>query len=86
MSASRKLFVNLAVADSTRQTEAILAVTAENRAGVDELADRALEVGATQANDPMELEFMYGRSFYDPDGHHWEVFWLDPADLEQPAA
>jgi predicted lactoylglutathione lyase len=22
---------------------------------------------------------MYGRSFYDPDGHHWEVFWMDPS-------
>jgi predicted lactoylglutathione lyase len=22
---------------------------------------------------------MYGWSFYDPDGHHWEVFWMDPA-------
>jgi predicted lactoylglutathione lyase len=21
---------------------------------------------------------MYGWSFYDPDGHHWEVFWMDP--------
>jgi len=21
---------------------------------------------------------MYGRSFYDPDGHHWEVLWTDP--------
>jgi predicted lactoylglutathione lyase len=23
--------------------------------------------------------FMYGWSFYDPDGHHWEVFWMDPS-------
>ena len=21
---------------------------------------------------------MYGRSFYDRDGHHWEVVWMDP--------
>jgi len=21
---------------------------------------------------------MYGWSFYDPDGHHWEVFWMEP--------
>jgi predicted lactoylglutathione lyase len=24
---------------------------------------------------------MYGSSFYDPDGHHWEVFWMDPAAI-----
>ncbi len=23
----------------------------------------------------------YGRSFADPDGHHGEVFWMDPAAI-----
>lgn len=22
--------------------------------------------------------FIYGWSFYDPDGHYWEAFWMDP--------
>jgi len=26
---------------------------------------------------------MYSRSFADPDGHHFEVLWMDPAALEQ---
>ena len=38
------------------------------------------------ANDPMDMDFMYGRSFHDPDGHLWEVVWMDPAALEQEAA
>ena len=25
------------------------------------------------------MGFMYGRSFHDLDGHHWEVMWMDPA-------
>jgi uncharacterized protein len=25
------------------------------------------------------MGFMYGRSFEDPDGHIWEVMWMDPA-------
>ena len=25
---------------------------------------------------------MYGRSFEDPDGHIWEVMWMDPAAVE----
>jgi predicted lactoylglutathione lyase len=33
----------------------------------------------------MDMGFMYGRSFHDPDGHHWEIFWMDPAALEQSA-
>ena len=26
---------------------------------------------------------MYGRSFDDPDGHLWEVMWMDPSAIEQ---
>ena len=26
-------------------------------------------------------DFMYGRSFEDPDGHIWEVMWMDPAAI-----
>ena len=76
-------FTEKAIADSTEQTEAILALSAESREEVDGLVDKALATGATPANDPMELGFMYGRSFQDPDGHQWEVFWMDPAAVEQ---
>ncbi|NED82162.1 glyoxalase, partial [Streptomyces sp. SID11233] len=27
--------------------------------------------------------FMYGRSFTDPDGHVWEVVWMDPAQVQE---
>lgn len=76
-------FTTKELVDSTRQTEAILALSAESREEVDELADQALAAGGSPANEPMELGFMYGRSFNDPDGHLWEVFWMDPASLEQ---
>ena len=71
-------FTKKELADSTRQTEAIVAVSADSREEVDELAEKALAAGASPANDPYELGFMYGRSFNDPDGHLWEVFWMDP--------
>jgi hypothetical protein len=28
---------------------------------------------------------MYGRSFEDPDGHHWEPMWMDSSFAEQGA-
>lgn len=53
---------------------------------MDELADTALEAGGSAANDPMDMDIMHSRS-YDPDGHLWEVMWMDPAALEaQPAS
>ncbi len=78
-----KDFTKKELADPTRQTEAILALSAESREQVDELADRALAAGGSPANDPIEIEFMYGRSFEDLDSHVWEVFWMDPSALER---
>ena len=75
-------FTKKQVVDAATSTEAILAVTADSREEVDDLAEKALASGATSANDPLELDFMYSRSFNDPDGHLWEVFWMDPAALE----
>jgi predicted lactoylglutathione lyase len=76
-------FTTRDLADPTRHTEIILAVSAESREDVDAFADRALAAGGTPAKEPMDLGFMYARSFHDPDGHHWEVVWMDPAALER---
>ena len=78
-------FTKKEIVDSTRQTEAILALSAESREDVDQLADKALASGGAPANDPMEMDFMYGRSFHDPDGHLWEVFWMNMAVVEEQA-
>jgi uncharacterized protein len=74
------------LADPSKQTGVIVAVDAESREDVDAFADKALAGGASPAKEPMEMGFMYGRSFLDPDGHHWEVVWMDPAALEEQPA
>jgi uncharacterized protein len=79
-------FTKKPVADARTSTEAILCVSAEDREGVDAFADQALSAGATDANDPMDLGFMYGRSFHDLDGHLWEVMWMSPQAVEQGPA
>jgi uncharacterized protein len=76
-------FTTKPLADPKTHTQAILALSAESREDVDDFADMALAAGGSPANEPMEMDFMYGRSFQDPDGHHWEIFWMDPKALEQ---
>ena len=39
-------------------------------------------MGGRPAMDPQDQGFMYGWSFYDLDGHHWEVFWMDPKAVQ----
>ena len=77
-----KSFTKKEVADAGTTTEAIIALGLESREAVDELADRALASGAGPANDPMDEGSMYSRSFQDPDGHLWEVVWMDPSAVE----
>lgn len=76
-------FTSKSLVDSATQTEVIVAVSAESREGVDELADAALASGGSTANDAMDYAFMYGRSFQDPDGHIWEVMWMDVPAFEE---
>ena len=78
-----KDFTKKKLVDPTTQTEAIIALSADSREEVDAFADKALSAGGSPANEPLDLGFMYGRSFDDPDGHRWEIVWMDPAALEQ---
>ena len=59
-------------------TEAIVALSAASRADVDTLVDTAIAQGGKPAMAPADEGFMYGRSFYDLDGHAWEVIWMEP--------
>ncbi len=73
------------LADPNVTTEVLVALSADSRERVDELADTALASGGTKVRDPEDYGFMYGRSFNDPDGHIWEIIWMDPAHIqEQP--
>ena len=67
--------------DPARETNAIFAMGVGSRAEVDEIVHKAVAAGGSHATDPQDHGFMYGWSFHDPDGHHWEVFWMDPSAM-----
>ncbi len=79
-------FTQKPIADASQTTEAILAVSADDREAVDAFADAALKAGGSVANDAMDFGFMYGRSFHDLDGHLWEVMWMSQEAVEQGPA
>jgi predicted lactoylglutathione lyase len=68
--------------DTTRSTEAMLAVSCESKADVDQMVRKAIDAGGSHAMDSTDHGFMYGWSFYDLDGHHWEVMWMDPKGVQ----
>ncbi len=74
-----RTFTDRGPCDTTRQNEALVALSCASRAEVDALARAAVEAGGREPRSPVDHGFMYGRSFHDLDGHQWEVLWMDPA-------
>ncbi|MXM66983.1 glyoxalase [Streptomyces sp. HUCO-GS316] len=75
-------FTKKEIADSTKTSEVLLCLSAESREKVDELVDKAIAAGGTASGQTQDHGFMYGRAFDDPDGHTWEVMWMDPAAVQ----
>jgi uncharacterized protein len=65
------------VGNATSETGALFALAVDSRDEVDALWAKALAAGGTPASDAQDHGFMYVQSFYDLDGHHWELFWMD---------
>jgi predicted lactoylglutathione lyase len=75
-------FTKKQIADATKTSEVLLCLSAESREKVDELVDGAIAAGGTATGEAQDHGFMYGRAFDDPDGHTWEVMWMDPAAVQ----
>ena len=76
-------FAKLPIADPTTHTLALYCFRVSARDEVDSVAEAALAAGGTEADGPEDHGFMYSRSFFDPDGHGWQVMWMDPAAAQQ---
>ena len=75
-------FTHREPSDPMRATEAMYALSCESREEVYALVSKALAAGGTPAMPVQDHGFMYAHSFYTPDGHHFEVMWMDPATIQ----
>ena len=75
------------IADANAASEVLLCLSADSRESVDSTVERAVTAGGTADPAPkQDYGVMYGRSVADPDGHIWEIMWMDPAAAEQGAS
>jgi predicted lactoylglutathione lyase len=44
---------------------------------------KAVASGGTTYNEPQDHGFMYGHGFQDPDGHIWELIYMEPSAIKQ---
>ena len=80
-------FTDKPIADAHASSQVLLCVSCDNAAEVDRLVEAAAANGGKADPGPKQDMggMMYGRSFEDPDGHHWEPMWMDPQMAEQGA-
>lgn len=79
-----KSFTHKTIPDTTKSSEAILALSVDSREQVDLMMDSVIKAGGKVSREVQDHGWMYGRDFQDLDGHLWEVFFMDMSAM--PAA
>ena len=83
-----KTFTDKQIPDASKVAQVLLCLGLESRAAVDAMVERAAAIpgGRADPTPTQDMGFMYGRSFEDPDGHIWEISWMDPEAMENGPA
>jgi predicted lactoylglutathione lyase len=78
-----KTFTKKEICDAAKDTEVIIAFSAESREKVDTIINKVIEAGGREHRKPQDHGWMYGRSFEDINGHLWEVIYMDKNALKK---
>lgn len=78
-----KSFTKKDVCDTSKNTEAIVALSVESREKVDQMIEKAIDAGGSEPREKQDQGWMYGRSFEDIDGHLWEVFFMEESAIKK---
>jgi uncharacterized protein len=83
-----KGFIGKEIADAHATSQVLLALSCDSPGDVDAMVEAAASAGGKADPGPKQEMggMMYGRSFEDPDGHHWEPMWMDAGAAEQGAS
>lgn len=74
------------IADANAGSEVLICLSADSREQVDSFVERGVSAGGKADPSPkQDYGVMYGRSIADPDGHIWEIMWMDAAAAEAGA-
>lgn len=77
-----KTFTKKEICNTSKNIEAIIALSAESRENVDEMINKAIEARGIEPRKPQDDGWMYDRAFEDIDGHLWEITYMDESSLK----
>lgn len=72
-----KQFTSKTIIDARTSIEVSIALSMESIEEVNTFAEKALQSGGIEEDEPQDYGFMYQRGIDDLDGHHWEVLYMD---------
>ncbi|GGF34331.1 VOC family protein [Echinicola rosea] len=70
-------FTKKEIADANKTTEVLIAIDMDSKAAVDEMVTKAIDAGGSTYSAPLDQGWMYQHSFADPDGHQWELCFMN---------
>ncbi len=70
-------FLTKPLADPSKATGVLIALSRENREAVDDITEAAIAAGGSEPKPAQDHGFMYSRTFEDPDGNVFEPLWMD---------
>lgn len=70
-------FATKPIADTKQNLAGLFSLSVESVDEVNEIMKAGLSAGGTEPNEMRDYGFMQQRTLEDPDGHTWEVFYMD---------
>ena len=78
-----KQFTPKAICDAKISSEVLVCLSCESKQQVIDQVRKATAAGGSTYADPKDYGFMFQHGFQDPDGHIWELIWMDPSAIKK---
>lgn len=77
-----EVFIKGKISDAKNSNQMLISIDASSKEEVDFLAQKVIAAGGTLFSPPLEMQgWMYGCGFADPDGHKWNVIFMDMSKM-----
>jgi predicted lactoylglutathione lyase len=76
-----KAFTKKPIADTKNNIAGLFALSVDSGNKVNEVVENGLRSGGTEPMPMIDYGFMQLRKIEDPDGHTWEIFFMDTTKM-----
>ncbi len=76
-------FATKPIADTKSNVAGLFSLSLNSVEDVNDLMESGLKAGGTEPNELRDYGFMQQRTIEDPDGHTWELFYMDLTKIPQ---